>query len=98
MLQAAPCGSGIAFRRAVLERADPATLKADAGTILISFALEGWAYWVGRLGPTARTSLLAAAALLVAPGTATDVYGAALAAITMVLKALSNRLTLRRVQ
>lgn len=75
-----------------------ATLTATAGIILISFALEGWAYWVGRLNPFARTSLLVSATLLVVPGAATDVYGAALAAATLLLKALSNRLTLRRAQ
>ena len=75
-----------------------ATLTATAGIILISFALEGWAYWVGRLDPIARTSLVVSATLLVVPGAAPDVYGAALAAATMVIKALSNRLPLRRAQ
>lgn len=75
-----------------------ATATATAGIVLISFALEGWAYWVGRLGLAARAGLLVAAVLLVIPGAVSDLYGAALAVAILSLKALSNRLAVRRVQ
>lgn len=75
-----------------------ATATATVGIMLISFALEVWAYWVGRLGLAARAGLLVAAVLLVIPGAVSDLYGAVLAAVILGLKALSNRLSVRRVQ
>lgn len=71
---------------------------ATVGIMLISFALEVWAYWVGRLGLAARAGLLVAAVLLVIPGAVSDLYGAVLAAVILGLKAVSNRLSVRRVQ
>jgi len=47
---------------------------------LIASALEGWLYWVGRVNWELRIPMLAAGAVLLFPGTYSDLIGAAIVA------------------
>ena len=68
-----------------------AASSAALGIVLVSFALEGWMYRVGRIGFAARAVLLAAALLLMIPGVETDLYGAGLLIATIVAQLLARR-------
>ena len=67
-----------------------AAATAALGITLISFALEGWMYWVGPIGAVVRGCLLVSAILMVIPGTQSDSYGVALLIVTIIVKKLTK--------
>jgi len=61
------------------------------GIVLLAIAVEGYAYFVGKLNAIQRAMILAASLCIMMPGYVTDAIGVALAIVAYLWKTLSNR-------
>lgn len=72
-----------------------AGFTAIASVFLISFALEGWIYKIGRINSFSRIALGASGLLVMHPGFETDLYGSALAILVIVFNLVRKKIPVR---